>query len=240
MPRASRRSAVPRLPAILRRILRLGGLGGVPLLLLPLLPLAVSGCEAIAAVGAKTNYTVLVPSYVGFKGQSVAVMAWADNAYRWEDNALVLDVMQGVSGKLQGAQRRGAEELKGTTFPRTAAPDAVFKFQTNHPETASQPVTEVAPQLGVSRLIYIEIEDFDRHAGAVVELSRGHLSGTLKVVEVSGKNAKIAYTDRVEVTWPKQSPEEGLPGLEDRDVYLGTLDAFCTAVVEKFVAHPAP
>lgn len=227
--RSSSTSCVPRLVDALR----------LAALLLPLLTLALNGCEAIGAIGAKTVSTVIAPSYVGLKGQSIGVMVWADDGYRWDDNALVLDVMQGVANKLKGAQARGAEELKGATFPRAAGPDAIYAFQANHPEAAAEPITDVAPRLGVTRLIYIEINDFNLHSGAVVELTRGHLSGTVKVVEVTGRTARIVNPDTVEVTWPKQSPDEGLPGIERRDAYIGTVDAFCTAVVEKFVTHPA-
>ena len=215
-------------------------MGRTALRLLPLLLLCpLSGCVALAAIGAKTNYTTITPSYTGFANQSVGVMAWADDATRFEHDALVLDVTHGISAKLQGAQARNATELKGTTFPRSAGPDAVYAFQSNHPEAAAEPIIDVAPRLGVSRLIYVEISNFNLHSGAVQELARGNLSGTVQVVEVSGRNAKVVFSDSVQANFPEQSPDEGMPGLADRDTYIGTVDSFCTAVVGKFVSHPA-
>jgi hypothetical protein len=208
-------------------------------LLLSLLTLAPAGCSALQAAAAGVAGTSVVkPYYVGFKGQSVAVMAWADESVRFEHNMLILDITRGVSQKLQGSQARKAEELAGATFPREKGSDAMYAFQMNHPELAAEPIAEIAPRLGVTRLIYIEVASFDLHSGSVIELYRGSLSATVTVVEVANGKGKIAFTTPVDATYPEKSPEEGMPNSTDQQTYIGTVDQFCTNVVKKFVSYP--
>jgi hypothetical protein len=215
------------------------------LLLLSLLTLAPTGCSALNSAGAAIAGTSVVkPLYptagggAGFKDQSIAVMAWADDSLRYEHNMLIMDITRGVSQKLQGSQARKAEELVGATFPREKGPDAMYAFQMNHPEVAADPIADIAPRFGVTRLIYIEVASFDLHSGAVVDLSRGALSATVTVVEVSNGKGKVAFTAAVDASYPEKGPDEGTPNLTDQQTYIGTVDQFCTNVVKKFVTYP--
>lgn len=209
------------------------------LLLLVPLTLVPAGCSALQAAGASIAGTsVVMPAYSGFKGQSIAVMAWADESLRFEHNMLIMDLTRGVSQKLQGSQARKAQELVGATFPREKGPDAMYAFQMNHPDIAAEPIAEVAPRFGVTRLIYIEVSSFDLHSGAVVDLYRGSLSATVTVVEVANGKGKVAFNATVNATYPEKSPEEGMPNLTDQQTYIGTVDVFCTNVVKKFVSYP--
>jgi len=178
------------------------------LIALALLPLATSGCAAVGAVAHKfRGPTVVKPAYNGFKGQTVAVMAWADRDLRIEHSALQLDVSQGVYEKLRKSQRNGADELAGTKFPRAAAPDAMVRFLYDNPRYDTDSIPEIAPQLGVNRLIYLEVEDFATHPEEVPELYRGSLSALLRVIEVAPDGrAKVAYQDRVVAVWPPNTP----------------------------------
>jgi hypothetical protein len=207
--------------------------------LLSLLTLAPAGCSWFQATGAAIAGTSVVkPAYTGFKGQSIAVMAWADDSLRFEHNMLIMDITRGVSQKLQGSQARKAEELAGATFPRDKGPDAMYAFQMNHPELAAEPVADVAPRFGVTRLIYIEVANFDLHSGSVIDLYRGSLSASITVVEVANGKGRIAFSGTVDASYPEKSPEEGMPNLTDQQTYIGTVDQFCTNVVKKFVTYP--
>src|SRR5688572_21569238 len=212
---------------------------GVALLaLLSLCP----GCGAIGAIAYKARGpTVVKPAYTGLKGQTIGVMAWADRELRIEHSALQLDVSRGVYEKLRKSQGRGAEELAGAKFPRAAAPDAMVRFLYDNPRYDTDSIPEIAPQLGVNRLINLEVEDFSTHPEEVPELYRGQLSALLRVIEVAPDgSAKVAYQDRVQAVWPPKGPPEGRPDLGERVTYLGTLDAFSTAVVQKFVTYERP
>ena len=165
------------------------------LLVLSLLMLAPAGCGAIQAAAAGIAGTSVVkPVYPatgsdpGFKGQSVAVMAWADDSLRYEHNMLIMDITR-VSQKLQGSQARKAEELWGDV-PAQKEAGRDIRVPDEPSGVAADPIVETAPRFGVTRLIYIEVGNFDLHSGAVVDLSRGSLSATVTVVEVATAKGK--------------------------------------------------
>src|SRR5689334_16222951 len=118
---------------------------------------ATQGC-AVLGVAAHAVPVTIKPAYTGLKGQSVAVMVWADRSIRIDFPKVSLDLSNYVQTTL--AKSVGLDETKeiltGTTFPYE--PRSVVRFQQDHPEIQSQQVTEFAPRLGVTRLIYIEIE----------------------------------------------------------------------------------
>jgi hypothetical protein len=108
----------------------------------------------------------------------------------------------------------------------------------DHPELDGLPIADIAPKLGVSRLIYIEIENFNTRSDQSVDLFRGNLSATVQVVEVINGHAKVAFEEnRVTATYPPKSPEEGVPGVGDMRIYVGTIDAFATEAANRFLPH---
>jgi hypothetical protein len=177
------------------------------------------------------------PHYTGLKGQSVGVTVWASRATRIDFPELQLEVARGVQKKLQDAQKDAAEELKGTTFPPNKNPDTLWKWQQDNPALMLEPITEIAPRLGLGRLIYIEVDDYSLRSGIVEELWRGTLSARVQVIEVDGGKARSAFDERVSVVFPRNAPEEGLPNYSEMVMKVGTLDAFTTAVLQKFVTY---
>ncbi|HSZ58052.1 MAG TPA: hypothetical protein VK797_20480, partial [Tepidisphaeraceae bacterium] len=122
-----------------------------------------------------------------------------------------------------------------------AAPESVIRFQRDHPETETQAITDVAPRMDIDRLIYIEIEQFYTRPEESLELFRGSISANLKVVEIVDGKAKIAFqVDRMQIKYPVKAPDEGVPGLNDGDIYEKTLEAYATLVVNEFVPHTPP
>jgi hypothetical protein len=154
--------------------------------------------------------------------------------------SLKLDLSRGIQSRLQQQAQQKKDrpkELEGTTF---AAPESVIRFQRDHPETDTQPIIEVAPRMNIDRLIYIEIEQFHTRPEQSLELFRGSITASLKVVEIADGKAKVAYQrEKLHVDYPAKGPEEGTPGLGDADVYEKTLEAFAIQVVNEFVPHSA-
>lgn len=208
------------------------------LVLLAFAPLlATSGCAALGAAAYAMTSTVKVkPHYTGLKGESVGVIVSADPGIRIDYASLQLDISHGVWGKLQKTQANKVEELVGTTFPANRGPDAMYAFQQNHPELVDS-ILAVAPRLGVSRLIHVEVDDFQLHPEQVPELDRGVLSARVQVIEVAGGTAKVAFDERVHVIFPEHAPEEGVLGRGESVIYAGTLESFTTALVQKFVTY---
>ena len=134
-------------------------------------------------------------------------------------------------------QASGAEELKGTTFPPSAAPNAIFAFQRNYPNHEWEPIATLAPKFGVTRLIHVEIDSFTKHPDNVPELYRGELSARIQVVEVTGNTGKVAYDGVVTGIFPDDANTAGTPNLNNQATYVGTINNFTGKVMLKFIKH---
>jgi hypothetical protein len=171
--------------------------------------------------------------YTGLAGQSVGVLVWTDRGIHIDWPTLPLDAANAIENKMMHAS---AHELDKTKFP--VEPASILRYQQDHPDIDAQGVLELAPQLGVSRLLYVEVEDFSTRAAASLDLYRGTLTGTLKVIEIKDGKAKVAYEEpNIRAVYPPKSPEEGVPRGNDYQFYLGTVDAFTTEVVHRLVSH---
>lgn len=199
--------------------------------------LPLSGCSVLGLAGSAVTRTVVKPTYARLAGQSVAIMVATDRGTQIEFPRLQLDIAQDLTARMQGAQQNKADELKGTTFPDSASPNVIFAFQKNFPQHEFDPITDTAPKFGVLRLIYIEIDSFSLNPSDVVELFRGEISGTMRVLEVTAGKAKVAYTERVTAHFPDQSPAEGRLDLNRSTTYRGSRNAFNVEVMKRFVAY---
>jgi hypothetical protein len=95
----------------------------------------------------------------------------------------------------------------------------------------------VAPRLGVSRLIYVEVEDFATRSNMALDLYRGQARATVRVLEIADGQSHEAYVwENVQVSFPPKAPPEGVPNAGDARIYVGTVDAFATEIARLF--HP--
>jgi hypothetical protein len=199
-----------------------------------------SGCQLLGLAAYTAPDPTVGPKYKGLAGEKGAVMVWADNATSIDWPHLQLDVARGITARLEDAAKKPKQypELKGTVF---AAPESVVRFQRDHPESAVQSVTDVAPRLDLTRLIYIEIQQFSTRPEESQELYRGSLVGNLKVVEVLNGRAKVTYTEEnIKTTYPEKSPEEGVPAGSDIQMYEKTLEVFSEQIANRFMTHVEP
>lgn len=209
--------------------------------ILSLLLLLLQGCTLIGLGAQALPPPTVVPQYTGFAGQKIGVMVWADRGMRIEWEFLQLDLANSIQSKLQqtvATDRKGKiKELRGATFP--VQPRSIIRFQQDNPEIDGQSVAEVAPRLGVTRLIYVEVEDFATRPDGGVELFRGDANVTVRVVEVAPDGtAKVAYEENdVTAVYPPKAPKEGHPSFGDRRIYVGLIDALGGEIVKRFVPH---
>lgn len=217
--------------AIACRALSIGLLG---LLIVP----SLSGCALFVQALKAAGPGVEPAKYKGLAGQSVAIVVWAEESgIRMDFPRLDVDAAEMIRNKMRQNQKEDKpKELELTRFPVSGA--SVARFQEENPAWASQGIEEIAPKFGVTRVIYVEIRDFQTRADATVDLYRGALSGSVSVVEVNNGKGHIAFTDdTLKITYPKTSPDEGLPNLGDGRIYAGTLAGFTTEVAKLFAPH---
>ena len=200
------------------------------------------GCAAlgVAAYKLKPPETIK-PKYTNLANQSVGVMVWADRGIRIDWQMLQVDLANAIEHKLkeQTTDAKGkpkAKTLAGVTYP--VQPASIARYQKDHPEVEAMTITDVAPKLGVSRLIYVEIEDFATRSDQAVELFRGQAKATVRVLEIADGKANVAYTwENVQVSYPPKVPQEGIPNAGDARIYAGTVDAFATAIARLFFPY---
>lgn len=201
----------------------------------------VAGCAALGVV-ANAMPQLVAPKYPGLKGQTVGVMVWADRGLRIDYPTIQLDVASAVQSRLLQKQtdpsfKPGREDLEGTTFPYE--PRSFVRFQLDHPEIDALPVTEFAGRLGITRLIYIELEQFATRSQMAIDLYRGSVTATLQVVEIdeSGK-ARIAYQENgIRAVFPPKSKPEGIPVGRDDIIYNGTIRELAIQIVNRLVTY---
>jgi hypothetical protein len=196
-------------------------------------------CDTIGAVGGLVARNIprhIDAAYKGMPNQTVIVMVWMDRGLKADYPDLQQDIASSLQNKLITiASNDKPDTLKGTVFPVMAS--TVIRNQENHPEWDNESITDTAAQFDGSRLIYLEIKDFSTHSGAP-ELFLGSLKGDLKVVEMKDGKAKVAYTENdIAVSYPKDTPKDGLPIGTDYSVTQGTVDQFTTDVSKRFYPH---
>ena len=207
------------------------------LLLLPLAALP-AGCSVLGLAANAMPEAPIPARYDGLANQSVAVLVWVPRGLEVDYPALRLDLVTGIQSRLQRAQKAGKGELKNASFPH--APASLVRFQEDHPELERSPIVSVAPRLKVDRVIYVEVENFQTRSEQAVELYRGSATVSLRVVEVDGGAAKVAYEEAGgSVTFPESAPDEGIPDASDARIYRGTIDQLAQMIAERFYAHPA-
>ena len=66
----------------------------------------------------------------------------------------------------------------------------------------------------------------------------GNTHASMSVIEVNHGKGHVAFTDdTLHVSFPRMSPEEGLPNLGDFPVYHGMLDGLATEIAKRFAPH---
>jgi len=194
------------------------------------------GCTAVGVGMDKLAIHKVDAAYSGLAHQTCGIMVWADKGLLLDHPTMELDVAKGLQTKLKEAADSGqGKEVEGIKWVDA---DRIAQFQENHPEIDGEPAEKIAPRLGVTRLIYIEISSFDTHPKDSVELYRGAAKAIVRVLAVSDRVAKTDYqNDSVSVLYPPKVPPDGVPDLDENTVEHGTIDALTTELAKMFFTH---
>lgn len=195
------------------------------------------GCNILGAAAQVIPPATIQPKYTGIAGQQVAVMVWADRGVRTDFPDLSVYLTGMIQNGLKDSIKDNEKVLGKMQFPYSA--ESIVRFQTDHPELETEPIVNVAPHMGVvTRLIYIEIEDFSTRSRMATNLVRGEMTATLRVIEVNNGKAKVAFEENnVHAVFPKKSPEEGVVNMDPIVAYRGILGEFTTEVLHRFVPY---
>lgn len=194
---------------------------------------ALNGCNIVGPLAAIAIPQYEYAKYVGLQNQSIGVMVWADRGVRIDWDKIQLDIANAVQSSLQASN---AKELQGATFP--VLPASIVRFQYDHPHLESAPVTDFAAQLGVTRLIYIELERFSTRSDMSYQLYRGTAIATLKVIEIENGKATLAFEENgITAGFPIKGRPEGEVTGTDAAFYTGTIRSLAEQIVNRLITR---
>jgi hypothetical protein len=179
-------------------------------------------------------------TYTGLEKHKCAVMVWADLHTRADYNHIQLDLARLVQARLQREttpRNDDKDKAKASPAAEFLNPASVVRFQKEHPEIDGAPIIDVAPRLGVDRVIYIEINYFSAQSAASIMLLKGEATATLRVLEVANRHARIAFEEPdIKVRYPKDAPEGVIPTdkITVQTIYEGTLTALADKIAMRF------
>ena len=197
-----------------------------------------TGCAVIGVAAHKlTPPPTVQPEYTRLQNESIGVMVWPDRGIRIDWPGAQLDLANAVQTRLKQQQEKGKKKtLRGATFP--VLPASIIRYQRDHPEIEAMTITDVAPRFGVSRLIYVELEDFATRADASVQLFRGTASASVRVIEIKDHKATVAFEqNHVIAAFPRKGPPDGVPNAGDYKIYVGTITELANEIVNLFVPY---
>lgn len=207
------------------------------------LAMFLGGCGGAGSALEEKKFPPPAVMYYGLKGQLCGVMVWADWGTRTEYNQIQLDLARSIQYRLEERIPSGDKEKKdedkdkdlvGTKFVDSRS---VMRFQREHPEIDGSPIAEVAPKLGVDRVIYVELEKFEAQSPETIMLLKGRTIATLRVVEVANGVAKVALEERgIGAAYPPDAPEGVVASdrMTVTAVYKGTVEALADRIVARF------
>ena len=176
--------------------------------------------------------------YEGLKNHTAAVMIWADWRTRNEYSQIQLDLGKLLTKKLDDRYQPKKEGKKPEpTVVQFTNPASVVRYQREHPEVLSQPIGEVAPKLQAERVIFVELEEFSAHNPEAVMILKGSAKANLRVLEVSGGVATLAFEESgINAHYPPDQPEGVIASdkINVRTIYEGTRDLLAEKLAARF------
>lgn len=174
------------------------------LLILLLLSLGAStGCSAVGFLGAleesrrRNSTRPIEPEYTGLAGKSVAVVVAADRIIESDHPEIVIRLTQNIAERLaEFATGEGGTVL---------APEKVLAFQYNTPRWTAMAHGDLARELGVQRLVYVDLFEYRLNDPGNQYLWEGVAAGDVAVVEAdSAFPDEFAFQKSIRVTFPDQ------------------------------------
>lgn len=180
----------------------IGGVGLLVVLGITLAALGLSGCQAVALAGmmaqsAQESGTRTVEAeYTGLVGKSYAVVVIADRSIEASYPGAVAMLTQRINERLHDSA--GASGW-------IASAD-LLAYLYNNPRWVARPRSELASELGVDRLVVVDLQEFHLHDPGNQYLWEGIAQGRVAVVESdSPVPDSYAYDTTVTVHFPDKS-----------------------------------
>jgi len=201
------------------------------------LALYAGGCTLLASLAAGLAPDPIdPPSYTGLAHQKCGILVLVDLGTQFEHPDFERDVARSLQEKLQKAIDVKTKEVEGLTLVDSRS---MAQYMLDHPELQSAPITTIAARLPMTRLIYIDVDEFGTRSKETPDLYRGSLVAKVCVVEIKDGKPSVPFTtDPIKIVYPPGTPEAGTMNQDDTKLYGQTIEAFTTRCAELFLPHP--
>lgn len=146
---------------------------------------AASGCAIGQLVGGmaasyeRTGSRTVAAKYKGLAGKNFAVVVYADRVIQADFPEVVGDLTVTIS-------RRLAAPENGVGAAGYIPGERILQYQYNNPRWVVMPWRELAEELGVDRLVVVELNEFRLNDPGNQYTWAGVASGTVRVIEADG------------------------------------------------------
>ncbi|MGQ0628216.1 MAG: hypothetical protein ACT4PL_08990 [Phycisphaerales bacterium] len=158
-----------------------------------------TGCSAIGALAGaydRTGTKDVEPEYSGLEGKSFAVVVRAGQMIQADYPEVVVKLTLDLSERL--ARESGASGY--VPAPR------VIDYLYNHPRWVAMPLDELGRQLGVQRLVYVEMNEYRLQDPGNSYLWSGVCGAMVGVIEVDGiAPEEFVYRKQLRLVFPDKS-----------------------------------
>jgi hypothetical protein len=145
--------------------------------------------------------------YTGFGGKSFAVVVAADRMIQADFPQLVGQLTTTVANRIQEKVGEDDPALAPTGW---VPPESILNFQYRNPRWIAMSARDLAKELGVDRLVYVDVSEFRLSEPGNAYLWAGVAAGTVSVYEVSDLDSEgYAFHEAIRVTFPTKEKALG-------------------------------
>lgn len=177
----------------------------VVLLLAAVMTALATGCNVVGFAGAleesrRRNSTHAVKEqYAGLKGKRWAVVVMADRIIQADHPAIVAYLTTKITERLSDT-KAGQQQIAAAGY---VPAERLLRYLYDNPRWVTLPRGQLAKELGVDRLIVVDVQEFRLNDPGNQYLWAGVAAGTVGVVEAeSSEPDEFAFEQPLKVTFP--------------------------------------
>ena len=197
---------------------------------------ALSGCgipQLIGGIAQNVEYQKqieVLAQYDDLKNKSVAVVVGTDLSVQFEHRDLISNITTGITQRLM-------QEVEGI---RLVHPRLILAWQYKTPHWAAMPYGDITKQLGVDRVIYVDIYEYRLHPPGNQWQWEGLCAANVGVLEKEGLDPDdFVYSFSINAEFPKIKELTKFE-IEERTMKTGLLSQFVKETAWVFTDHLEP
>jgi hypothetical protein len=189
------------------------------------LPLVVSGC-ALFALSSEMSGKKVEAQYKGLADKSIAIVVYADQATTNEFPAAREEISSFLAAQIH----------EHVPTARMLDYHEVINWQDDTLNWFGLTEKEIGQHFSVERVLYIEVLDYAVSPNRGYGDLQGHLRANCKVYETDTKGADPAWTEVIDVSYPKDHPLDASQASPE-GVRSRTLQNFANELISRFYDH---